>query len=127
HRRAPSHSNSLFHSAVVAPPHKEISDVSRIVPNLAHGRSLQERHTFAIYSQTVKPATITSILPFSLLRHLIPVTARSSKIPITGRVRKESVKVRTSKSPTSADYSALYFAAPHVFPHRARAEPQHAC
>jgi hypothetical protein len=44
-----------------------------------------------------------------------------------GRVCKESVKVRTPKSPPSADDSPFDLAALYVFPHCARAEAQHVC
>jgi hypothetical protein len=42
-----------------------------------------------------------------------------------GRVRKESVKVRTSESPSISDDAPLDLSALHVVPHRARAHPQH--
>src|SRR5260370_13562957 len=67
---------------------------------------------------------VPSTALFSLLHCLIPVIILSSEIPVTGRVRKESVKVCTSKSPPSADDSPLDLAAVHVFAYRARAQAQ---
>jgi hypothetical protein len=60
----------------------------------------------------------------SPLHRLIHLIILFSKIQFTGRVRKQSVKVRTPKSPPSVDDSPLGLATLHLFPHRARAEAQ---
>lgn len=52
---------------------------------------------------------------FSLLHRLIPVIILSSKIPVTGRICKESVKVRTPKSPPTTDNAAFYLSTVNVF------------
>jgi len=74
---------------------------------------------------------LRSTLAFVSKRHpvfsthrLIPVIALSSKVPVTGSIRKESVKVRTPKSPPTTDYSPFDFSPADVFAQSARAEAQ---
>ena len=69
-----------------------------------------------------------SVARFWLLpvaHHLIPVIILSSKIPLTGRVFKESVKVCTPKSPSSADDAPFDLAALDVFAYRPGIQPEH--
>lgn len=66
-----------------------------------------------------------SALLFSLLHRLIPAIALSGEVPVTRSIRKESVKVRTPKSPPSADDSPLDLATLNVFAHSASAQAQY--
>src|ERR1700735_5592252 len=63
----------------------------------------------------------------SPIHRLIPVIVLSSKVPLRGCVFKESVKIRTSKSPPFSDDFSPDFAPLYVFPHRSCAEAKHCC
>jgi len=118
-----------FHDPAVVSlifPDQQIRDSAWIVEIASHKPCGDYGHVFAVEPcPETKKAAIRSAPLFSLLHRLIPVIALSSKVPVTGSIRKESVKVRTPKSPPTTDYAPLDLSTPDIFPHRAGAEAQH--
>jgi hypothetical protein len=107
-------------------PDQQIRNFSRIVEATPHKPGRDDGHVLAVEpcpeteEMAVRPAPL-----FSLFHRLIPVTVLSSKVPIAGGIFKESVNVRTLKSPTSADDAPLNLSAPDVLTHRARTQTQY--
>jgi hypothetical protein len=66
-----------------------------------------------------------SRLSLSLFHRLIPVTILSTKVPSRGCVFKESVKVRTPKSPSFSDDFSPDFAPFYVLPYTSCTQTQH--
>jgi len=106
-------------------PDDQIGNHSRVVQNRANCTGPEHGNLLAVYAIAVEAPAIPPNLPFSLFHHLIPIPVLSSKIPVRWCVFKESVKVCTPESPSSADDAPLDFSATDVFAHRARTQAQH--
>jgi hypothetical protein len=118
-----------FHDLAVVSlilPDQQVGNSARIVEIGSHNPCRDYGHVLAVEP---RPRANETLMPsaslFALLHRLISLIVVSSKIPVTRRVRKESVKVRTPKSPPSADDSPFDFAALHIFPDGASTEVQH--
>ena len=121
-----NYAHSFFDFAfLLASPDQQIGDISRIIQDSAHYLCGEHRYEFAIHP----PAEETPSAPISRVcapvHHLIAVIIPSSKIPVTGRVFKESIKVRTPKSPPSADDPPLNLATSNVFAYGPWIQPEH--
>src|SRR5437870_11665409 len=131
-RNRTSHPHGLLDFAVhpTLPDH-EIGNHSRIIQHFAHGRSRKHGNLLAVHAIAIEAPSIPSDLPANLSKalfhHLISIPVLSSKIPLTGSFFKESVKVCTPESPSSADDSTLDLSALNVFTHRTRTQAQHLC
>src|SRR5260370_22119367 len=106
-------------------PDDQIGNHSRVVQNRANSTGPERGNLLAVYAVAVEAPAIPPNLPFSLFHHLIPIPLPSSKIPVRWCVFKESVKVCTPESPSSADDAPLDFSSTDVFAHRARTQTQH--
>jgi hypothetical protein len=118
--------HSFFDFAVVSvvPPDQQIGDSARIVEIASHNPGREDGHVLAVEpGPRPNEVLMPSARLFSLLHRLIPLIILSSEVPVTGRVRKESVKVRTPKSPPSADDSPFDLPPADVFAQSAHAEP----
>jgi hypothetical protein len=118
-----------FHDlAAVSPilPDQQIRNVSWIVETTSHEFRRDDGHVLAVQPRPRANEVLMPSAPlFTLFHRLIPATILSTKVPVTGCVFKESVKVRTLKSPPPADDTAFNLSAMNVFTHGSRAELQY--
>jgi hypothetical protein len=93
-------------------PDQQIRDSARIVETTAHKPCRYDGHVLAVEPHPEAKEMLLPAAPlFPFLHRLIPVIGLSGKIPLRGCVFKESVKIRTPKSPPFSDDFALDFAA----------------
>jgi hypothetical protein len=115
-----------FAAVFLVLPDQQIGDSARVVEIASHKPS---RYDWDVFAVEPRPGTKEVLVPSaglsSLLSHrLIPVIILSCKVPLRGRVFKESVKVRTPKSPSSTDDTTFDLSAVHIFAHSSRIETQ---
>src|SRR2546423_1258515 len=81
-------------------PDQQIGDSAGIVEIASHKPCGDDGHVLAVESRPeTEEMSVPSAALFSLFHRLIPVTVLSCKVPLRGSIFKESIKVRTSKSP----------------------------